>query len=160
MSDERVLLTSEENPIYHNPSPTDPDAQETQKRWKGKVLLEFYETGQYRLFEDGEPHKELARYVVVWDRTEPRIFIDGMWTDEQDFESKVREAVLAPGTTEEIREAFRKWVAQNPHVIFGNGTLDIDRDIPILPVEGSVEKAHEEMGTLFDEFIRGIETTK
>ena len=152
---ELVLLTSEETPIYHNPSPTDPDKVDFQQRWKGKVLLEFYETGQYEFWEDGkfgEPKKELARYIVVWDGQEPRTLLDGAWVEK----GKAVEALLAPGTTEEIREAFRSWVSQNPHVSFGRQTLDIDKDVEILPDERSLDKAKEDMGTLFDSYLNDL----
>lgn len=160
MNDERVLLTSKENPIYHDPSPNDPRLREMQDRWKGKVLLEFYETGVYRSFDGSKDHRELARYIVVWDsaQEEPRIFIDGMWCDEEG--TVQMDAVLAPGTTEEIRESFRKWAKDNPHVMFGKETLDIDRQVQVIPTEGSVEKAREEIGSLFTDFMHGTESTK
>lgn len=166
MSDERVLLTSEENPIYHNPNPTEAHAVEFQQRWKGKVLLEFYETGEYKpnLWEHTDQvGKEIARYIVVWDEMllEPRVFLDGLWTEGSDFDKAADcDAVLAPGTTEEIREAFRAWYIVNPHSNFGRESLDIDRQVPIVPQEKSVDKAREEISTLFDSYFHADGTAK
>jgi hypothetical protein len=149
---ERVLLTSADNPIYHNPCPTDSQDTLRQQEWKGKVLLEYYESGQYRLWEGGQPKNELARYVLVWDGNSPRSIMDGMWTED----GRCVDAVLAPGTKEETREAFRSWVAANPSVSFGKESLDIDRDVAVIPSEKSVEKAQEEMGTLFDSYLNDL----
>jgi hypothetical protein len=163
MSEERVLLTSDANPIYHDPNPTDSVLIEMQQRWKGKVLLEFYESGQYRMWEGGDPKNEVARYIVVWDEAQgqPRVFLDGLWTEGAELEKIAdRNAVLAPGTTEEIREAFRAWTQENPHATFGIGSLDIDRRVPIIPKEGTVEDAQHEMASLFDTFMESFGNPK
>ena len=78
--------------------------------------------------------------------------MDGMWTED----GRCVDAVLAPGTKEETREAFRSWVAANPSVSFGKESLDIDRDVAVIPSEKSVEKAQEEMGTLFDSYLNDL----
>lgn len=156
---ERVLLTDPSTPIYHNPNPTKPEQIEFQQRWKGKALLEYYETGQYRMWEGGDPKNEIARYIVVWDESQgqPRTFLDGLWTEGTELEKIAdRDAVLAPGTTEKIRNEFRDWAKGNPDAVFGMGSLDIDRRVPIIPEQGTVETAREEMASLFDDFMAAL----
>jgi hypothetical protein len=151
MSD-RVLLTDAAAPIYHNPNPTDSESIEFKHRWKGYCLFEFYETGQLRFWEGGEPKKELGRYVVVWDGEKPITFMDGMWCESEGW--KGEDAVLAPGTTEDVREAFRAWVKENPDNRFGIDTMNIDRKVTIEPVRGTLEDAKRDMATLFDSYLQ------
>jgi len=150
MSD-RVLLTDTDCPIYHNPNPTDPDSIEFKQRWKGYCLFEFYETGQLRFWEGGDPKNELSRYIVIWDGEKPLTFLDGMWCESEGWSGE--DAVLAPGTTEDVREAFRAWVKENPENRFGIDTLNIDRKVAIEPVQGSINDAKEEMANLFDAYL-------
>ena len=147
-----VLLTDAATPIYHNPCPTDEDSIAFKQRWKGYCLFEFYETGHLSLFEDGgaEPKKELSRYVVVWDQNTPRSIMDGMWCE---MEGWGENAVLAPGTTEEVREMFHAWVQENPDNHFGTNSLNIDRQVVIAPVQGTIDNAKEEIDSLFDSFL-------
>ena len=146
-----VLLTDAATPIFHNPCPTDDDSIEFKQRWKGYCLFEFYETGQMRLFDESEPKNELSRYVVVWNGKEPVSFMDGMWCEVIEW---CDNAVLAPGTSEEVREAFRSWVGENPDNYYGVDSLNIDRKVTIVPVQGgTLEDAKGEIETLFGSFL-------
>ena len=120
MSD-RVLLTDAVAPIYHNPNPTDSESIEFKHRWKGYCLFEFYETGQLRFWEGGEPKKELGRYVVVWDGEKPITFMDGMWCESEGW--KGEDAVLAPGLARQRAEAVRQ--LQLPAAIGGEHRLQL-----------------------------------
>jgi hypothetical protein len=156
MSDERVLLTDEKTPIYHNPNPTDSYSIEFKQRWKGYCLFEYYETREANsLWENqiGLGGKELSRYVVVWDGAKPIAIVDGIWTEHQIVGYGNEEAVLAPGTTDMVREAFREWIKKNPSNHFGVDSLNIDQKVVIEPIDGTIEDAKQEMATLFDSFF-------
>lgn len=155
MSDDhdRILLTDEASPIYHNPNPTDEESIEFKQRWKGYCLYEFYETSQLKLFEE-TPKNELSRHVVVWDGSAPISFIDGIWIDGGIEGWVGDDAILAPGTSEEVREAFRAWVQENTDNRFGIDSLNINQKVVIEPQNGTLQDARHEMETLFDSFLQ------
>lgn len=152
---EKVLLTSDSNPIYHNPNPTEPDDIEFKNRWKGYCLFDYYETGEVRFWEGGQAKKELSRYVVVWDGEKPISFLDGVWCESEGWHNE--DAVLAPGTSSDTADSFREWVHQNPGNQFGIDTLNIDRRIVIDRVRGDINDAKKEMETLFDSYLKSIQ---
>jgi len=113
MSEDAVLLTSEENPIYFNASPVQEDEVRLSAKYRGKCLFELYETSEFESPDEaGKTVKELARYVVVWDEEygQPLTIMDGSWVEGQGC---VSNAVVAPGTTDDVRKQYADWFQMN-----------------------------------------------
>lgn len=135
-----VLLTSEEHPIYFNPSPTQEDEVILRQKYKGRGLFELYETAEN---EDG---KELCRYVVVWDDEQGQALTiaDGVWVEGKGC---VANAVVAQGTTDDVRQKYSEWFQSNfkEGEEEGHGPIGVGYDgytVGVMsPKEVAVEKA-------------------
>lgn len=136
----RVLLTTPSAPIYHNPEPTDPNDIQVQNRWKGKCLHEFYDT---------KNDEELVRLVVVWNEStqSANIFVDGVWTKA----NYTRDALIVPGTTEEIKNKFYEWQKKNGKESLRANTFSIDVEPD--PKSGTIDDAKKEINGIFASYL-------
>ena len=153
MSDSRVLLTTTVSPIYHNSEPTDTTDIEVQNRWKGKCLEEFYDirgSGQETTQDGVQTKQELVRSILVWDANSkaPAIFMDGVWTNY----GYTRDALIVPGTSEQIRAEFDDWYSKNPNNSIRSNTWNVQVD----PKIGTVEDAKKEMHGIFANYLTEI----
>jgi hypothetical protein len=162
MSEGLVLLTSEENPIYFNPSPTQEDEIRLNQKYKGKCLFELYETAE------NEAGKELCRYIVVWDEemSQALTIADGVWVEGQGC---ISNAVVAQGTTEETRTQYANWFHSNfkegEDGEADQGPIGIGYDgytVGVIPPkevateripDASVDKAKEAIQSIFNAYL-------
>lgn len=170
MSDELVLLTSEETPIYHNPKPTLPDEVRIVERYKGKCFCEWYETSEVESLEDGSMVKQLVRYVMAWDtdRNQPVTFSDGIWTEGKGC---VSNATIAPGATDDIKDSVQAWMdnaknwseSANPEQasaeVIAAATIQqvtgVDGTIPVTPEAKDPEEAKKEISDILASYLNG-----
>ena len=153
MSVSKVLITTPASPIYHNPEPTDSIDIEVQNRWKGKCLKEFFDirgAGQETTQDGVKTKKELVRLILVWDSNSkaPSIFVDGVWTNY----GYSRDALIMPGTSDQIRAEFDEWYSKNPNNSIRSSTWNVQVD----PKIGTVEDAKKEMGGIFANYLTEI----
>jgi hypothetical protein len=164
MSEGLVLLTSEEHPIYFNPSPVLEDEVRLVSKYKGKCLLESYETAEVPSVEDeGKVVRELARHVIVWDDeyNQPMTITDGLWVEGHGC---VSNAVVATGCSDEDREKYREWFQANlteeggpvsvgfdgyTAGVMPSSEISIDRELA-----GSLEEAKEAVQNIFDDYFK------
>ena len=162
MSEGLVLLTSEENPIYFNPSPVLEDEVRLASKYKGKCLFELYETKELEpTEEDSNPSKEMARYVVVWDDEygQPLTVLDGVWVESKGC---VSNAVVATGAFDEIRNKYSEWFQLN--LKDDQGPIGVGYDqcaIGALPKEvkieretrATIEEAKDAISAIFNAYL-------
>ena len=150
-----VLLTSEENPIYFTSSPTQEDEVVLQQKYKGRCLFEVYET------TETEEGKELARYIVVWDDSYafPLTILDGLWVEGKGC---VSNAVVATGTSDEIRTKYAEWFQSNMKEDQGPIGLGYDKftsgvmskETPVdESFEASMDDARRKVQAIFDDYL-------
>lgn len=155
MSDGLVLLTGEETPIYFNPAPTREDEVILQQKYKGRCLLELFETAE------NEAGKELARYIIVWDEEYgcPLTIVDGVWVEGKGC---ISNAVVATGTSEEGRAKYTEWFQANLKEDQGPIGLGYDRlTCGVMPKEtpieesfgSSMDEARNQVQAIFDEYL-------
>lgn len=154
--DGTVLLTSEENPIYFCPSPVLEDEVRLQTKYKGRCLFEVYETAET------EAGKELARYIVVWDEEQgfPLTITDGLWVEGKGC---VSNAVVATGTSDEIRTKYAEWFQANlkedqgpiglGYDKFAVGVISPNEVVVERVAESSLDEAKEAVQSIFDAYF-------